>query len=189
MAVSLFHRHTQGAGVRPVLTSLLIGGLIVSLPTHISGAQELYRDAVVDGSGQLRLTTTAGRVITPAKDSDQVGFDEVAISRDHRRVGWLALYPNCCTTYPTPLRLVVRTAGRDQVFNGNGLAIWQWAFVDRGKRVAYRQAPVHGSASEHYELYDLETGRLVSVFDMLPGAAKLPRWAQGVSDPNDRKDE
>lgn len=174
--------------MRRVLVSLVIGDMVVALSARVAGAQTSYRRAVVDSEGQLRLTTTTGRTIVPPKDSGQVAFDEAAISLDHRRVGWLALYPNCCTTYPVPLKLVVRTAERGHTFEGNGLPIWQWAFLADGKRVAYRQAPVHGAAPAHYELYDLETGHLVSTFDVAADSGgAVPRWVQAVSPPNDSR--
>jgi len=73
----------------------------------------------------VRIALANGRVIRPPKASDEVGFDQVALSADRRIVGWIALYPNCCTSYAIPLKLVLpRTDGRPTVI-GNGLPIWQ----------------------------------------------------------------
>ena len=148
-------------------------------------AQTTYRRAVIDTSGQLRLTTSAGKSIVPPKDSGQVGFQSAIISDDRRSVGWLALYPNCCTTYPIPQKLVVRTPGRVRVFDGSGFPIWRWAFIDDAKLIAYRQAPVHGDAPAHYELRDLDTGKLVDEFDAPVSDSsatqrKLPLWVRLV---------
>src|SRR5262245_20907511 len=63
-------------------------------------AAEAYLSAAVDQAGQLRIVTGDGRAIIQQKDTDQVGFDQVAISSNGRSVGWVALYPNCCTSYP-----------------------------------------------------------------------------------------
>jgi hypothetical protein len=122
----------------------------------------------------------------PAKDSDQVAFSNAEISPDHRSVGWLRLYPNCCTSYPIPLALVVRTEGRDRVFEGRGLPIWDWTFLG-SQRVAYRQAPVHGLAPTHYELHGLRTGGLISSFDAEPdtgtsnaSTTSLPDWVRAL---------
>ena len=149
------------------------------------GAQTTYRRAVIDTAGQLRLITSAGKTIAPPKDSGQTGFQSAAVSDDRRSVGWLALYPSCCTTYPIPQKLVVRTPGRVRVFDGSGFPIWRWAFIDDAKLIAYRQAPVHGDAPAHYELRDLETGKLIDQFDMPAGDSSatrsaLPLWVRAV---------
>jgi hypothetical protein len=149
-------------------------------------AQATYRSAVIDTSGQLHLTTTEGKTITPPRDSDQVSFASAAISASRRSVGWLALYPNCCTSYPIPLKLVVRMPGRVRVFDGSGFPIWRWAFVDDAKLIAYRQAPVHGDAPPHYELRDLESGKLIDEFDRpvsdssATSSMRVPLWVQTV---------
>src|SRR5262249_166278 len=85
----------------------------VLLVASASAGAETYVEARIDGNGQLRLVTAGGKVIHPKRlpdrpnVGDQVGFDKVAISPDGRVVGWLALYPNCCTSYPIPLALVL----------------------------------------------------------------------------------
>lgn len=131
-------------------------------------AQPTYRTAEVDSAGRLRVTTSAGATVAPRMDSDQVGVADPAVSPDGRRVGWLALYPNCCTSYPIPLALVVRSAGHERRFSGVNLPIARWAFLDRGRRVALSQAPLHGLVTTHYALYDASSGRLLSEYDQAP---------------------
>ena len=115
--------------------------------------------------------------MTVPTDSQQVGFDQVAISRDHRVVGWLALYPNCCTSYPIPLQLVLlREDGRRTVI-GDDLPIWQWAFVPGGRNVVIREAPVHGDAPATYELREIRTGRLIASIQK-DSTTTLPPWAR-----------
>src|SRR5437868_13894411 len=81
-------------------------------------AQVIYRRAHIDGAGELHIIMADGRAIVPRKKAEQVGFDQAAISADHRSIGWLALYPNCCTSYPIPLALVVLTEGKERMFDG-----------------------------------------------------------------------
>jgi hypothetical protein len=142
----------------------------------VSRAQTTYRRVEVDPAGHLRVTTAAGVTISPPLDSDQVGVADPAVSPDGRSVGWLALYPNCCTTYPIPLTLIVRSNGRERRFAGIGLPISQWAFLAGGRRVALSQAPLHGLVSTHYALYDIASGRLVGTYDQAPdtGSASTP---------------
>lgn len=155
-----------------------------------SQAQPTYRRVEVDPAGHLHVTTAAGATISPPLDSDQVGVADPAVSPDGRSVGWLALYPNCCTTYPVPLVLLVRSAARERRFAGIGLPISRWAFLDGGRRVALRQAPLHGLVPTHYELYDIASGRLVRTYDQAPdtstashplggpAAAHVPEWVR-----------
>jgi len=145
--------------------------MLAALPAR---TQTTYRRADVDTAGRLRVTTSAGVTIAPRMDSDQVGVAEPAVSPDGRSVGWLALYSNCCTTYPIPLVLVVRTAGRERRFHGNDLPIARWAFLDNGRRVALSQAPLHGLVTTHYELYDVASGRRLGVYDQAPDTDDRP---------------
>ena len=130
-----------------------------------SAAAESYLKAVIDKTGQLRITTNKREEILFKKKADQVGFDQVAISPDGRTVGWVGLFPNCCTSYPIPLGLMIYFHGRMRTFTGNGLPIWRWSFEAQGKRVAFEQETVHGGMGVHYELRDVATGRLVGEYD------------------------
>ena len=161
---------------------LLIAGVALALGTHTSSAQTTYRQADVDATGQLRIVLANAHVIRPPKDSDQVAFEQVAMSADHRSVGWVALYPNCCTSYPIPLKLVLlRTDGGRTVIS-NDLPIWQWAFAADGENVVIRQAPVHGAAPMMYELRDIRTGRVIATAqsDSTTPPTALPAWACGA---------
>jgi hypothetical protein len=125
----------------------------------------MYVKAVVDSDGQLRILTEDGREIAPKKEPDQVAFEEAIVSPDGRAVGWLAEYPNCCTSYPIPLELVIYASGKLRKFTGSGLPVWQWCFQAGGKRVAFEQETVHGGMGVHYELRDVMSGRLVAEYD------------------------
>ena len=144
-------------------------------------AEDTYRQADVDQQGRLHIITAAGREIVPPMDKDQVGFDNAAISVDRRAVGWLALYPNCCTSYPIPLKLVILVNGRRRTFTGVGLAVSRWGFSDDGKRVAFKQETVHGGLGVHYELRDIATGRLVSEYGAdSEKASQPPAWVRAL---------
>ena len=157
-------------------------------------AQPTYRRAEVDTAGRLHVTTAAGATFAPRMDSDQVGVADPAVSPDGRSVGWLALYPNCCTSYPIPLALVVRSAGHERRFSGNELPIARWVFLDRGRRVALSQAPLHGLVTMHYALYDASSGRLLGEYDQAPDTtgpdqlgndSRVPAWVRKAFAPAD----
>ena len=139
-------------------------------------AGDIYVETVIDPSGQLRITTKRHREIVPKKDGDQTRFDDAQISPDGRAVGWLALYPNCCTTYPVALKLVVLVNGEQHTFTGTGLPIARWIYWGAGKQVAFEQETVHGGMGVHYELRDIETGELADKYDPDANPGKPPRW-------------
>ncbi len=146
---------------------------------------ETYTQAKVDPSGDLRILTKDGREIIPKKEPDQVAFDKVEVSPDGHAVGWLALFPNCCTSYPIPLKLVIYANGKLRTFTGSGLPVWRWCFEAGGKQLAFEQETVHGGMGIHYELHDVRTGRLLSKYDPNSEASgKPPKW---VAELNSKK--
>jgi hypothetical protein len=164
------------------LSPLLIVGVALALGAHTSFAQATYRRADIDSTGQVRIVLSSNRVIRPSRDSGQVGFEQVAMSADHRIVGWVGIYPNCCTSYPIPLRLVLLRAGGGRTVINNDLPIWQWAYSADGRSVAIRQAPVHFAAMTSYERRDIRTGRLLATAqsDSTKPPSALPVWARDV---------
>ena len=150
-------------------------------------AAERYIKASVDSEGALRILTSDGRAIVPPKEPEQVGFDDVAISPDGSAVGWVALFPNCCTSYPIPLKLVIYSNGKARTFTGTGLPVWRWHFTGSSRQVAFAQETVHGGLGVHYELRDIGTGRKVAEWNPTIGQdnqplenQKLPSWASGL---------
>src|SRR3954471_10658751 len=151
--------------------------VLLALPANVR-AQERYATVSLDSAHQLHITTSRGRRITPRKIGDQTKFDAPRISADHKSVGWLAVHPNCCTTYPVPIELVVLSAGKQHVFRGADLATWRWAFTADGKRVVLEQGAVHGGRRS-FELRDIRTGRKVNSFQAESVDAKrLPTWTR-----------
>ena len=155
--------------------------LFVLIPSQVSlsATGESYVATLIDSSGQLHITTKHKREIAPKKDTDQTGFSDAKISPDLRAVGWLALYPNCCTSYPIALKLVVLANGEQHEFAGSGLPISRWCFWGQGMQVAFEQETVHGGMGVHYELRDVTTGALVDKYDPDAnpvGITKPPKW-------------
>lgn len=136
---------------------------------------------VKDDGKYLVIATTDGRTVVPPKLSGQVGFESAAVSSDGKRVGWLALYPNCCTSYPIPLELVVLDEHkRIHTLTGNGLAIFGWCFLGNGDEVAYRQTVVHASNYLHFERRRLSDRKLLGEYDY-PDDAKENRRARDLA--------
>ena len=166
----------QPSKVLSRLVSVIPAALVLSLLPSAVLAADVYASAAIDDQGQLHIRIMGGREILPERQGDQVGFSEPQISEDGRVVGWRADFPNCCTSYPIPLKLVIYTNGRTRTFTGSGLPIWRWAFQAGGMRVAFEQETVHGGLGIHYELRDVATGRLIAKYDpkVVPDNQPLP---------------
>ena len=165
--------------------ALAIALLLATLPAW---SAERYRAAEVQPDGRLRLTTTHGDARWAPSDrtaepEPQSAFEQARIAPDGRTVGWLALYPGCCQSYPLPLALVLYRDGRElRSLMGARMPIWHWRFVHGGRDVAFVQRPSHGAAPDHYELRDVASGRLRAQFDQDEDAhTPLPSWARGVT--------
>ena len=166
--------------MRPPFIAMRRAWLALVIACASSSGEQTYRRVTVE-DGQLNIVMAGGREIPAARDSGQVAFDQVAIAPDQHSVGWLALYPNCCTTYPIPLKLVVLTDGKERTFSGNDLPVWRWAFSADGKRIAFRQSPVHGPAPVHYELWDIRNRHRMASFDTQTDTSPaVPTWARAL---------
>ena len=166
-------------GVQAALLALL-ASFVLALPPAWA-ARKTYIEATVDTSGQLHIVTADGHNIMPEKDPEQVGFDKPAVSEDKTTVGWLAFYPHCCTSYPIPLALVIFREGKVvRTFRGD-LPIWKWRFEAGGTQVAFYQETVHGHLGVHFELRDIESGRVLASHDGDP-ELDAPQWIRHVLD-------
>ena len=143
------------------------------------GAEDIYRRAEAGADGRVLIVTADGRKVVADRRGDQVGVDKIAVAPDGRSVGWLPLYPNCCTSYPIPHELVIFASGRERELRGNGLPVWQWAFLAGGAQVAFRQETVHGGMGIRYELREVATGALLGEYE--PGTSgDAPAWVRDL---------
>lgn len=137
--------------------------------------------AVFAGAGGvMNVVHSDSKVVQQPKEKEQVGCSSLLISDDHQAVGWLVDSDFCCTSYPIQLMLVVYMPGKPlQRFTGDGRAIFDWKFVAGERQVAFYQDFLHGTQAQHYELRDIETGRLVQKWDgdLTP---KAPKWTSGM---------
>lgn len=189
MAMS-FSSASNGDGRRRPLPGALVpvfalvavtGNLLLVAP---AAAAETYVRATIDQDGQLRILTADGRNIEAKREGEQIGFANPQISPDGSAVGWLAEYPNCCTSYAIPLKLVILTNDGVRTFTGTGLPVWRWKFQAGGAHVAFRQETVHSGRNVHCELREVASGRLLAEYDPpvgpdnqpLAAAQDVPRW-------------
>lgn len=89
-----------------------------------------------DGGKQLVLMTRSGPESAP-READQVGFSQPRVSSDGRHAGWLVLLPNCCTSYPISLTLIVMGPRRSVHRFEGPQATFGWCFAESVAAVVY----------------------------------------------------
>jgi hypothetical protein len=134
--------------------------------------------AGADGSAHI-IDANSNELVVP-KEKDQVSISQAAIAKDQYEAGWLVEVPNAETTYPIPLSLIIYQPGKIKRF-GDGMMIGKWLFLAEGNQVAFSSNTVHGDFAPHYELRDVQSGRLLGKWDG-PLNDKAPRWARSLKD-------
>jgi len=158
--------------------------------------REIYSGIETDAdTGEAVVRRTDGSTLELPSLRNQVEIDALRISPDGQRIGWLVNEPNCCTSYPIPLHLVIFKAGKiEQVFDDEQ-CIFDWTFARNGKAVAYRMGALHGSDYQTFRLRSLSTGKPLATYfypDSFDGGnaeaeakrasavAAAPRWVTDV---------
>jgi hypothetical protein len=153
--------------------------LLIALIAPCAFAETLTR-VYVDTHGSVHVVHAAGRDEKVRKEKQQVGAEQLRLSEDKQTAGWAADYPNCCTSYPIPLLLVIYRDGKIiQRLNRGGLMIYDWRFWDRGKQVAFCTGTVHFNPAGHCELHDVRSGKLLATIDG-DLSSESPMWARGL---------
>lgn len=105
---------------------------------------------------------------------NQEGFANVQLAADQQTLGWLELIDNCCTSYAVPQALVFFRGGKVLHAVTPGQMIYNWAFLDGGKRAGLICGTVHGKAVNAYQLYDVRSGKMLAETHDDPTTEKLP---------------
>jgi hypothetical protein len=171
--------------------SILIVVALITVPAAAQTARsrqaptvsaQSYESVDIDADGNLRILTADHRTIVVPKGGSpktgevfgqQTAFENPVVSEDRRAVGAQAMFANCCTSYDIPLQLVIYSGGKTHRFEG-GLAIFDWHFADRGRRVVFSQQTVHFTCSVHWELRDVVSERLLASADIPEQCAQIP---------------
>jgi hypothetical protein len=174
-----------------ILTLMVLASCLGT--ANICWAETSYTEAYLDDQGRLILKTFDGHSVTPEMDKNrgedmdtQTGFDSPQISPDRKIVGWLSLYPNCCTSYDIPRELVLYGESRVLLrLQGNEQSIFRWKFSTDSERVAFCQGPLHFSDYRHYELRRISDGKLIAETNTGEGLPTKPAelWAAELDCP------
>jgi len=138
-----------------------------------ASAQNVSR-AYCGKDGKAHVVYQGGAESTLSGEPVQVGCEPIAIGADGRTVGWSVLVENDGTSYPIATSVILSRDNKQTVISP-AQAVWEWRFIDGGKRVAVLSGPVHGGASEA-KLHDAHSGKVLATWQ---GAGTAPDWAKG----------
>lgn len=150
---------TLPASVQPAADAKVIKVFVEDADCDETGPLHIVYDDAVDVVEKLppkeqRKVRYPGEI--------QEGFAEPQVARDKETVGWTETYDHCCQSYPIPRVLTLYRSGRIIRRIQQGQVVWSWMFVAGGKRVAVEWGPTHGTAAGDYQLYAVQTGRMLS---------------------------
>ncbi len=144
----------------------------------------------VDGARDLMIRKASGETISAPKLTEQVGFEDVRISADGHRIGWLTLMPNDGASYPVPLKLVIFRGDKIELVVSEGTCLGGWTFLENGAQVAYVLETCHFSTGKDAELRDTQYGGVLSKYalkrvdgDIPPDSLRrAPAWVREIPD-------
>ena len=107
-----------------------------------------------------------------------------AIAQDRSACGWFVQYKWPGVQYTIPQVVAVYSPGRSLKYFGpsdvNLIVMVSCIFVRGGKQVAIYRDTLHGPSAPTFELYDVETGRMLDTF-YGELTRKSPPWTRGLS--------
>lgn len=151
-------KKAQGAPSKAEITRFFIGNPIEDSGYETGPLHVVYDDGteIVETLPPLEASTEKETVF------NDVGFADVQLAEDRQTLGWTINVENCCTSYSIPLSVVVFRDKKVLHTISPGLMIWSWKFVDGGKKVEVVSGTVHGSDVGDDQVYDVQSGKLLS---------------------------
>jgi hypothetical protein len=185
--------------MKPMTIAVLLLGLLFWAPVTIeagqSGKNGEQRDIerfYVDSEGALHVVFVNGSDILIPRERGrydnngdlltQEEFKNIVIAQDHQRIGWLASYMVCAQSYPcTPELVIFDSAGGTRYFPAPCGIVWDWKFINSGKRIVIHYGFPHGDEMDAYLLYDAESGNKQSEWSAteIPDRVReIPDWVR-----------
>lgn len=118
-----------------------------------------------DDASTLSLSQGGRTIKAPRTEPEQAGFEQAQVSADGRTVGWIAQMPNCCTSYPLPLVLVLYRDGKVIRRFDEAPPIWHWAFVAGRDEVVIQQAYPHGPEFLTFTRLRIADGKALATYE------------------------
>lgn len=173
-------------GLLLVLTGFCSVGLCAT--QTYAGFDPPNKEDDLDGARDLAIRKANGEAISAPKLTEQVGFEDVKVSADGRRIGWLALMDTGGQSYPVPLKLVIFRDDKIELVISEGTCLGGWTFLENGAQVAYFLETCHSSTFKDAELRSTQYGGVLSKYalkrvdgDIPPDSLKrAPAWVRGI---------
>jgi len=137
----------------------------------------------LSSSGTVHIIHLDGTDTEIPKQEGEVGCSEPIISDDRKSVGWVVDYDTGLPSSSPASGMLVIYRIRGPVLRLGGMPIiWKWRFLAGGKQVAFYTNTVHFARSPHFELRDVQTGRLLEKWNG-PLDEKSPAWTDSLDNP------
>jgi hypothetical protein len=154
----------------------VVAASVLLLAAHPVRGQSISQ-AFCGDDGKAHVVYTAGTTSVIHPEPKQVGCSYISIAEGKQTVGWAVLVKNCCESYPIAVALVVLRDGKKTVIRSPQM-VWEWHFIEAGRRLALLSGPTHGRADEA-GLYDAHSGKKLASWD---GSDSPPVWAKAWQD-------
>jgi hypothetical protein len=138
-----------------------------------------------DGS-RLSFLRDGHEIEAPRTEPGQAGFAQARVSADGRTAGWVAQMPNCCTSYPLPLVLVLYRDGKVIRRFDEAPPIWNWAFLPGRDEVVIQQAYPHGPEYLTFTRLRIADGKALARYACNQDErvhAPRPAWTRVIDEP------
>lgn len=161
--------------------------LLLAIGTITPGLAQKVDRAYVGNDGLVHIVLRDRAEFVAPKETrlkdERIGDDEdfqasvetPVLAPDGKTVAWIVNFPNCCTSYPIPLTLVVFRDGAI-VQRFGGMPIFKFAFEVGGDQVAFYMDTLHGGSAAWCQLRDVASGDLVDEWRLTDGKP-IPKWA------------
>jgi hypothetical protein len=133
----------------------------------------------IGADGLAHVVDSTGADVGMPKERGQAAVSRAKLAADEQTAGWLIEQENCSTSYPIAASLAIYRAGKKRLLLRDRWMIYDWCFVESGKRVAMSTATVHGMTSRHLLLYATTSAHRLRKWN---GAmdADASGWASGL---------
>ncbi len=170
------------------MNAMMLRALVAAVAASsafVASAAGYVVHAKPDDGSSLSLTRDGRTVPAPRTEPEQAGFEQAQVSADGRTVGWVAQMPNCCTSYPLPLVLVLYRDGKVIRRFDEAPPIWDWAFVPGRDEVVIRQAYPHGPEFFTFTRLRIADGKALATYECNQDErvhAPRPAWTRVIGE-------
>jgi hypothetical protein len=129
--------------------------------------------------GAAVITHANGTRTAAPKEPGQIGIREAQVATGGRTVGWLAEFKVEGVSYPGAL--IIWRSGKPLRRFPSAQSFYSWTLYAEDKQVAFHVGPLHGEPKSHCELHEIESGKLLAVWEGSLESETRPSWTKGLN--------